>query len=86
MVLCNSPLATTIVNDDLHFIQWRDWHAQTLGQADLPALRDAPKLFARKLDLAAHPELGAALDDLIAERSQDGGAFLRTLHAHHLAG
>ncbi|HLI61612.1 MAG TPA: beta-1,6-N-acetylglucosaminyltransferase [Solirubrobacteraceae bacterium] len=84
MVLGNSPLAPTIVEDDLHFIRWRDWHAETLTREDLPRITASPKLFARKLDPgdAALPD---ALDALIAERESDGGATLARLADHHLS-
>lgn len=84
MVLGNSPLAGTIVDDDLHFIRWRQWHAETLTRADLPEIAASPKLFARKLD-PVDPGLADALDALIAERSGDGGATLARLTERHLS-
>jgi hypothetical protein len=84
MVLGNSPLGDTIVDDDLHFIRWRGWHAETLTRADLPSIAASPKLFARKLD-ARDATLADGLDELIDERARDGGATLERLTAHHLS-
>ena len=84
MVLGNSELAHTIVNDDLHFIRWRNWHAETLTTDDLQRIRTSAKLFARKLDIR-DPGLADALDALIAERGADREATLTRLAEHHLA-
>ena len=84
MVLGNSGLSATIVDDDLHFIRWRGWHAEPLGLGDLPRITASPKLFARKLD-DRDPALADALDELIAERAADGGATLARLTEHHLS-
>lgn len=84
MVLGNSELAETIVNEDLHFIRWAGWHAETLEPADLPRITDSAKLFARKLS-PFEPALADRLDDLMAMRAREGGAALNRLSAHHLA-
>lgn len=84
MVLGNSALSDTIVDDDLHFIRWREWHAQTLTWTDLPRITASAKLFARKLD-PQDAGVADALDELIAERADDGGAMLTRLTEHHLA-
>lgn len=50
-VIMNSPLASTVVNDNLRYIDWRGVRPAILETADLPALRESPKLFARKFDV-----------------------------------
>lgn len=84
MVLGNSELSDTLIDDDLHFIRWRSWHAQTLTHADLPRIAASPKLFARKLD-PEDSSMADALDALIAERADDGGATLERLAERHLS-
>jgi Core-2/I-Branching enzyme len=81
MVLGNSRLRNTIVNDDLHFMNWQQWHAARLTPSDVPRISKAPKLFARKLD-PADPAMADALDDLIAERSADDGETFTRITAH----
>jgi Core-2/I-Branching enzyme len=84
MVLCNSPLLPTIVNDDLHFIQWSYWHPRELTLDDLPMLSDTPKLFTRKIDETRQPRLLAALDELIESRASDHGRLLTSLRERFL--
>lgn len=81
MVLGNSKLRQTIVNEDLFFINWQQWHAATLTPADISRISKAPKLFARKLDLA-NPAMADAIDNLITERTADDGEMLARLTAH----
>jgi hypothetical protein len=51
-VLMSSPLAESVVNDNLRYIDWSRGPRPALLEArDLPALRDSPKLFARKFDV-----------------------------------
>lgn len=61
-VLLNSPLRETIVNEELHYVDWsgRSAHPATLGLADLERLLASGKLFARKFD----PAETAVLDRL----------------------
>jgi len=51
-ILMNSPLAPTIVDDDLHYTDWSavKSHPKTLGSGDLDAVLGSGKLFARKFD------------------------------------
>jgi hypothetical protein len=50
-VLVNSPHAPSITDDDLRYIDWSTHPGpKVLTQADLPALLDSGKLFARKFD------------------------------------
>jgi hypothetical protein len=64
-VLLNSPLAKTIVNDHLRYIDWtRGPGPAVLETSDFEALASSPQLFARKFD-ARHDE---RILDLIDER------------------
>ena len=51
-ILLNSPLATTIINNNLRYIDWSAGGSspRVLTQADLPALKASSRLFARKFD------------------------------------
>jgi hypothetical protein len=81
-LLCNSHLMPSLVNDDLHFIEWEGWHARTLTFADLPFLSETSKLFARKLDDAREPGL---LDELDRIGETRAARFDESLHALRLA-
>jgi hypothetical protein len=63
-VLMNSPLAPTIVNDDLHYVDWSGGgaHPATLTAEDFDKLRSSGKLFARKFDPGADPAILDLLD------------------------
>ncbi|MDX6666778.1 MAG: hypothetical protein QOK04_158 [Solirubrobacteraceae bacterium] len=65
-ILLNSPLADTIVCDDLRYTKWRppSPHPEVLEPADLDALRAARgrALFARKFDADGAPEVLDLLD------------------------
>lgn len=53
-ILLNSPFGERVVNDDLHFIDWRDPHAGSpavLTTGDFARLQSSAKLFARKFDI-----------------------------------
>jgi hypothetical protein len=51
-VLMNSELASTVVNDNLRYIDWtRGVRPSILESGDFQALKDSPKLFARKFDV-----------------------------------
>jgi hypothetical protein len=66
-ILMNSPLASTIVNDDLRFIEWKDPDAgspSVLRTDDLPALARSDRLYARKFDEDVDVEI---LDRIDAE-------------------
>ena len=62
MLLLNSALADTVVNDDLYFIRWKGWHPEVLTDRDLPALLASPALLARKCDATQSASLLDALD------------------------
>jgi Core-2/I-Branching enzyme len=61
-VLLNSPLRDTIVNEELHFVDWSGGsvHPATLGEADVERMLASGKLFARKFD----PRATGVLDRL----------------------
>lgn len=62
-LLLNSPLACTIVNNDLHFIDWtRGPTPAVLGMQDLDAMFASGKLFARKFDMTVDEAVLDALD------------------------
>ena len=51
-VIMNSPLSSTVVNDNLRYIDWtRGVGPAILGTGDFQALKESPKLFARKFDV-----------------------------------
>jgi hypothetical protein len=51
-ILLNSPLAGSVVDDDLHYADWSEGrsHPRTLGLADLDRVLASGELFARKFD------------------------------------
>jgi hypothetical protein len=52
-IVMNSSYASSIVNDDLRYILWKDWNAGSpsiLLKEDLEGLASSPKFFARKFD------------------------------------
>jgi hypothetical protein len=53
-VLLNAPLRETVVNEELHFVDWSGGsaHPATLGVGDLDRMLASGKLFARKFDPA----------------------------------
>jgi hypothetical protein len=63
-VLMSSPLAGTVDNELLHYLDWSSGsaHPATLTAADLPRLRASGKLFARKFDAAVDSEILDLLD------------------------
>ena len=84
MVLCNSRLGHTIVNDDLHFIEWAGWHPRHLTLHDLTSLSESTKLFARKVDGEAQPQLLDALDRVADGRETRLAQTVATLNRHYL--
>jgi hypothetical protein len=66
MMLLDSPLRDTLVNEDLRFMHWETNSPPTIVLGDVPAMRASRKLFARKLDLVGAPEAMDALDELAA--------------------
>ena len=63
-ILMSSPLAPTIVDDDLRYIDWSDGgpSPRTLTMRDRDALLAAGDLFARKFDPRVDPEILELLD------------------------
>jgi hypothetical protein len=50
MALLNSPLQTSLVNEDLHYLSFEGWRPLTIRSEELPELTRSSKLFARKFD------------------------------------
>jgi hypothetical protein len=71
------------VNDDLHPIQWHNWHAKVLGRDDLFALSGTDKLFARKVDGSRDQTFLDEVNDLATVRASSG-AVERICHKHGL--
>lgn len=67
-ILLNSPLASTITNDNLRYIDWSAGGSspRTLTSHDLAALAASPKLFARKFDSQRDSAVLDQLDQLNA--------------------
>jgi len=63
-VLLSSPLAATVDNELLHYLDWSSGsaHPAILTAADLPRLRASGRLFARKFDAAVDSEILDLLD------------------------
>jgi hypothetical protein len=61
MVLLSSPLADTLVNEDLRYLNWDGWHPRTITMDDLEPMLSSRKLFARKFDTTVD---GAVMDVL----------------------
>jgi core-2/I-Branching enzyme len=63
-VLLNGPLAETVENEIVHYIDWSagSAHPATLGVGDLPKLRASGKLFARKFDASVDSKILDLLD------------------------
>lgn len=63
-ILLNSPLAASIVNDNLRYIDWSGGGSSPkfLTRDDLPALLASPQLYARKFDLSHDPLVLNQLD------------------------
>lgn len=66
MMLLDSPLRDTLVNEDLRFMHWETNSPPTIVLDDVPAMRASRKLFARKFDMGGAPEAMDALDELAA--------------------
>jgi hypothetical protein len=63
-ILLNSPLAGSVVDDDLHYADWSEGksHPKTLGLQDLDAVIASGNLFARKFD---DPRVLDAIDERV---------------------
>lgn len=68
-ILLNSPLAPTISNDNLRYIDWSGGGSspKVLTGADLPALLASPRLFARKFDASRDATVLDRLDELLRQ-------------------
>ncbi|OGO25061.1 MAG: hypothetical protein A2W33_07650 [Chloroflexi bacterium RBG_16_52_11] len=67
-ILLNSPFAESIVNDDLRYIEWKEWDAGSpavLDKYDFDRLTRSSKLFARKFDLNVDAEVLDLIDQAI---------------------
>ena len=61
----NSPLAETVVNDDLRYVEWREWNDSrpaALGKPDFAKMMSSGKLFARKFDVEEDAEILDLID------------------------
>jgi hypothetical protein len=72
-VLLNSPLADTVVDDHLRFIDWRDdpGSPAVLQTPDRDAMIASGKLFARKFDTSVDEGILDLLDEHIETTSGD---------------
>lgn len=62
-IVMNSELRDTVENDDLRYLDWsREPAPAVLTRQDLPALLEAPQLFARKFDETVDAAVLDALD------------------------
>jgi len=64
-ILMNSPLAETVVNDDLRYVEWREWNDSrpaALGKPDFAKMMSSGKLFARKFDVEEDAEILDLID------------------------
>jgi hypothetical protein len=62
MVLLNSPLRETIINEDLRYMTWKGWHPVLLRATEFPELSASPKMFARKFDMKVDSEILGMID------------------------
>jgi len=69
-ILYNSPFRTSLVNDNLRYIDWSKGQAspKVLTEDDLERMEASGKLFARKFDLARFPAVLGELDTKIQDR------------------
>jgi hypothetical protein len=62
MILLNSPLKNTLVNEDLHFMNWEGYHPLIIRTSEFDALARSSKLFARKFDSIVDREVLDRID------------------------
>ena len=76
-ILMSSPLSDSIVNDNLRYIDWtRGRRPAILETRDFEALRDSPKLFARKFDVLQDENVLDLIDrELLREEAQAARAW-----------
>jgi hypothetical protein len=65
MVLINSPLRDSIVNEDLRYMAWEGYHPLTIRSADLRELARSSKFFARKFDSSVDAEVLDMIDSTL---------------------
>jgi hypothetical protein len=73
-LLMNSPLAPTIVNDDMRYINWKNADASSpsvLRVHDYPEVARSTKLFARKFDTQIDVEILDRIDREILDSDHD---------------
>ena len=72
-VLMNSPLAPTIVNDDLRYIDWSEGRSspRTLTMEDRDRVLDSGALFARKFDPRVDAQILAVIDASIERQARE---------------
>lgn len=68
-ILYNSPFRSSLVNDNLRYIDWSKGQAspKVLKEEDLDGMLASGKLFARKFDLAQFPQVIEKLDRKIQD-------------------
>ncbi|PSL30171.1 beta-1,6-N-acetylglucosaminyltransferase [Dyadobacter jiangsuensis] len=68
-ILYNSPFRSSLVNDNLRYIDWSKGQAspKVLAEEDLERMWASGKLFARKFDLARFPEVLGEVDRKIQD-------------------
>jgi hypothetical protein len=75
-IIMNSPLAHSVEDDDLRYIDWSDGLPSplVLTLADLDRLLASPQLFARKFDPRVDAEVLGAIDSSIGAQAALPGA------------
>lgn len=69
-IVMNSPLAETVVDDHLRYIDWSsDPGPATLGAGHFESLLESDRLFARKFDVTVDPTILDLLDEHIERTS-----------------
>ena len=69
-ILMNSPLRGSIVDDDLRYVEWRDWNDSrpaALRTGDFAKIMSSGKLFARKFDVEEDAEILDLIDAALGE-------------------
>jgi hypothetical protein len=76
-ILMSSPLRGSIVNDNLRYIDWtRGVRPAVLETGDFEALRDSPKLFARKFDVTQDVNVLDLIDrELLRDQTRPAPAW-----------
>jgi hypothetical protein len=75
-ILLNSPFKECVVNDDLRYIDWKDWNAGSPGilvQEDFEAIARSSKLFARKFDMTIDAHILDLIDRKNEQQTQSAG-------------